>query len=64
MVSGRERRKHARSKLTAGTVSRQAQRRVDKRVIEIMARRDAAARRDSRWDQALSGDEHSPAFPQ
>jgi len=62
MVSGQERRKRARSKLTAGNVSREAQRRVDKRVIEIMARRDAAARRDSRSDQALAGDEHSPAF--
>ena len=45
-----------------GNVSRDAQRRVDQRVMEIMARRDAAARRDSRSDQALVGDEHSPAF--
>jgi hypothetical protein len=48
--SGPERRKHARSKQPVGTVSRQAQQRVDKRVMEIMARRDAAERRDSRSD--------------
>jgi hypothetical protein len=48
--------------LTAGNVSREAQRRVDKRVMEIMARRDAAARRDSRSDQALAERERSPAF--
>ena len=49
MVSVRERRKHARSKHPAGSVSRQAQQRVDQRVRDIMARRDAAAaqRRDS-----------------
>jgi hypothetical protein len=40
-----ERRKQRRAK-TPGRVSRQAQQRVDKRVIEIMARRDAAARSD------------------
>jgi hypothetical protein len=45
-----------------GTVSREAQRRVDKRVIEIMARRDAAARRDCRQDQARAESERSPAF--
>jgi hypothetical protein len=47
MSSGPERRKRRRSELTAGTVSREAQRRVDERVRAIMARRDAAARRDS-----------------
>jgi hypothetical protein len=34
-------------------VSRYAQQRVDKRVMEIMARRDAAVHRDSPSDQAL-----------
>ena len=43
MVSVMERRKHARSKHPAGSVSRHAQRRVDERVIGIMARSDAAA---------------------
>jgi hypothetical protein len=52
--SGQERRKHARSKQPAGTVSRYAQQRVDTRVIEIMARRDAAERRDSRADYVLA----------
>lgn len=47
MTSGQERRKRRRSEQTTGTVSRDAQRRVDKRVMEIMARRDATARRDS-----------------
>jgi hypothetical protein len=53
MVSVRERRKHARSKHPAGSVSRYAQQRVDARVREVMARRDAAAaqRRVSRADQ-------------
>ena len=45
MVSVKERRKHARSKHPAGSVSRQAQQRVDQRVREVMARRDAAAAR-------------------
>ena len=53
MVSGQERRKHARSEQSVGTVSRFAQRRVDKRVMEIMSRRDASARLDSRSDQEL-----------
>jgi hypothetical protein len=53
MVSGQERRKHARSQQLAGTVSRFAQRRVDKRVMEIMSRRDASARLNSRSDQGL-----------
>jgi hypothetical protein len=47
MASDRERRKHARSPQTVGSVSRHAQQRVDKRVREIISRRDAAARRDS-----------------
>jgi hypothetical protein len=50
--SGPERRKHARAKQPIGGVSRYAQQRVDKRVMEIMSRRDAAARRDSRSDHA------------
>jgi hypothetical protein len=53
MTSGQERRKHARSEQMVGYVSRYAQQRVDKRVIEIMSRRDAAQRRDSSSDQAL-----------
>jgi hypothetical protein len=53
MTPGQERRKHARSAQTAGYVSRYAQQRVDKRVIEIMSRRDAAERHDSSLDQAL-----------
>jgi hypothetical protein len=52
--SGPERRKHARSSQPLGTVSRYAQRRVDQRVMEIMARRDAAERRDSRSAHALA----------
>jgi hypothetical protein len=52
MASPTERRKHARSKDPAGTVSRHAQQRVDERVRDVMARRDAdaaaaAQRRDS-----------------
>ncbi len=46
MASGQERRKRSRSEQTQGSVSRHAQKRVDKRVREIMSRRDAAARRD------------------
>ena len=42
MVSVMERRKHARTKDPAGRVSRHAQRRVDARVRDVMARRDAA----------------------
>jgi hypothetical protein len=53
MISGQERRKHARSEQPVGAVSRFAQRRVDKRVMEIMSRRDASARLDSRSDQEL-----------
>ena len=53
MVSVTERRKHARSKHPAGSVSRHAQQRVDERVRDVMARSDAAAarRRDSYADQ-------------
>ena len=52
MASVIERRKHARSKHPAGGVSRHAQQRVDERVRDVMARRDAAAqRRDSHADQ-------------
>jgi hypothetical protein len=53
MASRQERRKHARPERTGGDVSRYAQQRVDKRVIEIMSRRDASARLDSRSDQEL-----------
>ena len=53
MVSVMERRKHARSKHPAGSVPRHAQQRVDERVMDVMARRDAAAaqRRESHSDQ-------------
>jgi hypothetical protein len=53
MVSVMERRQHARSKDPAGSVSRHAQKRVDERVRDVMARRDAAAaqRRASHADQ-------------
>jgi hypothetical protein len=54
MPSRQERRKHARSEQRLGTVSRHAQRRVNRRVLEIMARRDAAQHPDSRSDQAAS----------
>ena len=53
MASGQERRKRARFGRRVGEVSRYAQQRVDKRVKEIMARRDAAERSDSPSDQAL-----------
>jgi hypothetical protein len=54
MVSVIERRKLARSKGPAGSVSRHAQQRVDERVRDVMARRDAAAqRRDSHADQPV-----------
>jgi hypothetical protein len=46
MASGQERRKHARSSRRTGNVSRYAQQRVDRRVMEVMAHRDAAARRE------------------
>jgi hypothetical protein len=44
MVAVMERRRHVRSKHPAGSVSRHAQRRVDERVMGIMARSDAHAR--------------------
>jgi hypothetical protein len=55
MVSVMERRKRARPKDPAGRVSRHAQRRVDERVRDVMARRDTAAahRRDSHADQPV-----------
>ena len=48
-----ERRKHARSRHPAGSVSRYAQERVNERVRDVMACRDAASaqRRDSHSDQ-------------
>jgi hypothetical protein len=52
MVFVTERRKRARSKQPAGSISRHAQQRVDERVMEVLARRDAAAaQRDSHSDQ-------------
>jgi hypothetical protein len=53
MVSVNEATKHARSGLGAGNVSHRAQQRVDERLTEVMARRDAALRqrRDSHSDQ-------------
>lgn len=53
MASAMERRKHARSEHPAGSVSRHAQQRVDERVRDVMARREAAAaqRGDSHSDQ-------------
>jgi hypothetical protein len=51
MVSVMDRRKRARSKHPAGSVSRYAQQRVDERVMDVMARRDAAQRRESHPDQ-------------
>ena len=54
MVSVIARRKRARSKDPAGSVSRHAQQRVDERVRDVMARRDGAAqRRDSHADQPV-----------
>jgi hypothetical protein len=53
MASGHER-SNARSERTLGYVSRSAQQRVDNRVMQIMSRRDAATRRDSPSDRALS----------
>lgn len=63
MVSVRERRKHARSKDPAGNVSRQAQQRVDERVRDVMARRDAAQQRDSHSDQPFSSLSSASAHP-
>jgi hypothetical protein len=53
MASVQERRNQARSKRTVGNMSRYAQQRVDKRVMEIISRRDAAERRESPSDRAL-----------
>jgi len=52
MVFDMERRKHARSKQPAGTCRVTPQQRVDERVIDVMARRDAQ-RRESHSDQVL-----------
>ena len=51
--SGQERRRQPRPERTGGNVSRHAQQRVDVRVMAIMSRRDAAARRDSHSHQPL-----------
>ena len=53
MTSYKERRKHTRFDRTVGHVSHDAQQRVRERVMEIMSRRDAAARENSRSDQAV-----------
>ena len=64
MVSVIERRKLARSKDPAGSVSRHAPQRVDERVRDVMARRDAAAqRRDSHADQPVSARRLPPLGP-
>lgn len=55
MASGQERRKHARSWNRTGNVSRHAQQRVDRRVIEVMAHRDAAARREFALRSSVGG---------
>jgi hypothetical protein len=54
MTLAQEPRRSARSAQKPGTVSHQAQTRVDERVREIMAGRDDAESSDSRADQALS----------
>jgi hypothetical protein len=61
MGSVTERRKHARSRHPAGSVSREAQQRVNERVRDVMARGDAAPaqRRDSHSDAGYS---HSAAI--
>ena len=53
MAFRQERRKRARSEQSGGYVSRYAQQRVDKRVMEILSRRDADVHRDSPSDQPL-----------
>jgi hypothetical protein len=55
MASGQERRKHARSWNRTGNVSRYAQQRVDRRVMEVMAHRDAAAHRESALRSHVGG---------
>ena len=52
MASIEERKRRIRPRLSEGNVPRAAEQRVHKRVIEIMARRAAAERRESRADQA------------
>jgi hypothetical protein len=52
MATGQERRKLARLEHMVGNLSRDAQERVDKRVMEIMSRRDDAERPPLRSDQA------------
>ena len=54
MTPAREPRKSARSPQKPGTVSRQAQHRVDERVQEIMANRGEAESGDSPTEQAAS----------
>jgi hypothetical protein len=51
MDSVMDRRKRSRSTHPAGSVSRYAQQRVDERVRDVMARRDAAQRRESHSDR-------------
>jgi hypothetical protein len=64
MASVIERRKHARSKQPAGSVSRQAQQRVNERVMDVMARRDdAAAGGATRTQISRSRRGASPARP-
>jgi hypothetical protein len=63
MASVIERRKHARSKQPAGSVSRQAQQRVNERVMDVMARRDAAAGGATRTQSSRSRRGASPARP-
>jgi hypothetical protein len=62
MVSVMDRRQHVRSKDPAGSVSRHAQRRVDARVKDIMAGRDAQ-RRDADSDQPAPAPRLSAARP-
>ena len=54
MTSSQERRQHVRSGQTVGYVPHYAQQRVDKRVMQIMSRRDAAVRQNFRLDQAFA----------
>jgi hypothetical protein len=53
MASGHERGKQERPQPTVGYVSRHAQQRVDKRVMEIMSRRDGRLRREPPSAQAM-----------
>ena len=65
MASVMDRRMHARSKLPAGSMSRHAQRRIDERVMDIMARREAAVaqRRESHSDQPFPARRLAAARP-